>query len=1277
MTRPVFRISLPAVLIFLGPLLALLALVVDFDCLGVTMVPSPAKAADWPMWRYDTGHTAASPHDLPEKLHLLWTRQYSRRIPVWDDPLNQDLMPYDRIFEPVVSGGRMFVAFNDADKLAALDCDSGEELWAFYAEGPIRFPPACLDDRVFFTSDDGHLYCLAAKDGALQWKFRGGPSARKVLGNRRVISAWPARGGPVIRDGNVYFAASIWPFMGTFIYALDGETGKVVWVNDSTGAQYIHQPHHALSFAGVAPQGTLVATENLLLVPGGRSLPAAFDRRTGAYKFFHLDAGSKGKGGSFVVSGESRFFVHTRRRGTTAYRLSDGIPANFSINEPVLAAEMVYAATTPGQKGKGAVQAFGKDNRIRWAVEADGSGDLIKAGNRLYAAGADAITAIELPGGNRKAKVAWSIPVEGSVLRLLAADDKLFAVTLDGRIMAFGAERVEPVVHEPRLAATPDYDQPEAAEIAEQIIQTADAAEGYALYYVPDDGALFEAILARSNLHVVGVDTHETKVEQLRRMFDARGLYGKRATFHVGDPVSFQAPPYIARLVLVGKGMVGRLADPRVLRQVYASVRPYGGGLWLPVSESEDAALLARLRAADLPQAKFVPTAGGTMILREGRLPGAADWTHMYGDIANTVKSNDRLVRAPLGVLWFGGNPNTDVLPRHGHGPSEQVLGGRLFIEGLNSLSARDVYTGRVLWKREFEDLGNFNVYYDGSYADTPLSTAYNQVHIPGASLRGTNYVATHEGVYLVIGSQCLLLDVKTGKTLKTFDMPASDGQTDPPPWGFVGVYQDVLLGGAGFGDFGRLGYEHGASGKKGLASRPDKSASRGLVAFDRRSGEILWKIDARHSFLHNGIVAGNGRVYLLDKLPKRVENFNKRRGLHNPASYRLMALDAKTGRELWSESQDVFGSWLGYSEPRDILLLAGAAAADRSPDEVGTGMAAYRGENGKLLWEEKDLPYAGPCMIHNDVIITNISQHSVSSGAYNLLDGKELTVTNPITGTKQRWRISRGKGCNTAVASEYLLTFRDGAASYYDLTNVCGTASLGGFKSGCTSNLIAADGVLNAPDYTRTCTCAYQNQTSLALIHMPDVETWTVGQFAGDKLNSVRIKQLGINLGAPGDRRSPEGTLWLEYPVVGGPSPDIPINVDGSPRWFRHHASRIDGLDGPGLAWVGASGVEGVEKITLRLAPENADDDTAKYTLRLYFVEPLEGVQPGERLFDVALQGKPTLSGFDVAREGGGPNRLIVKEFSRVSVPSELTLTFQDKSERPAVISGIEVIAE
>jgi len=40
-------------------------------------------------------------------------------------------------------------------------------------------------------------------------------------------------------------------------------------------------------------------------------------------------------------------------------------------------------------------------------------------------------------------------------------------------------------------------------------------------------------------------------------------------------------------------------------------------------------------------------------------------------------------------------------------------------------------------------------------------------------------------------------------------------------------------------------------------------------------------------------------------------------------------------------------------------------------------------------------------------------------------------------------------------------------------------------------------------------------------------------------------IRAVGINLGAPGDRRADNGTLWLEYPRVGGPSPEIPVNIN------------------------------------------------------------------------------------------------------------------------------------
>ena len=72
------------------------------------------------MWRYDAGRTAASPDPLPDKLQLLWTREGTPRIQAWDDPLNLDLMTYDRLFEPIVMNGRMFVGHSDSDKLLAV-----------------------------------------------------------------------------------------------------------------------------------------------------------------------------------------------------------------------------------------------------------------------------------------------------------------------------------------------------------------------------------------------------------------------------------------------------------------------------------------------------------------------------------------------------------------------------------------------------------------------------------------------------------------------------------------------------------------------------------------------------------------------------------------------------------------------------------------------------------------------------------------------------------------------------------------------------------------------------------------------------------------------------------------------------------------------------------------------------------------------------------------------------------------------------------------------------
>jgi outer membrane protein assembly factor BamB len=538
--------------------------------------------------------------------------------------------------------------------------------------------------------------------------------------------------------------------------------------------------------------------------------------------------------------------------------------------------------------------------------------------------------------------------------------------------------------------------------------------------------------------------------------------------------------------------------------------------------------------------------------------------------------------------------------------------------------------------------------------------------------------------------------------------------------WAFIGVYGDLLIGGD---DFARYSLRLGAAQSKSTID--DYSASAGLAVFDRHDGHLLWRVKARHSFLHNAIVAGSGRIYCLDKLTTQAEGLLARRGADLPKDYRLVALDAHTGEVVWQQEENVFGTWLGYSAQHDLLLQAGSKASDRLLSEAGAGMAAYRGKDGQVLWQDLKRSYTGPCILHNEVIFTGANSYSNSGGAFNLLTGEPHLVTNPLTQRLEPWRLNRTYGCNTIIASEHLLTFRSGAAGYYDLESMSGTANLGGFKSGCTSNLVAANGVLNAPDYTRTCSCAYQNQTSLALIHMPEMEMWTYSQFGFDGQQGDRILRAGLNFGAPGNRRAPDGTLWLEYPPAGaGNAPQFGVEGLEKAAYFRHHSAPASERGG-GYAWVGSSGLIGQGEIVItpslrrpfiakpiKTTKVDEDEDELKagektvkkpalpvgpppappkqepllklpypplpHTVRLYFSEP-EKRPAGARVFNVALQGKRVLENLDIARETGANGGTLVREFRGVKIGSDLriALTAAPGSAAPPVLNGVEFIAE
>ncbi|MCK5175642.1 MAG: methyltransferase domain-containing protein, partial [Planctomycetes bacterium] len=827
------------------------------------------------------------------------------------------------------------------------------------------------------------------------------------------------------------------------------------------------------------------------------------------------------------------------------YDLYDGSPVTKTA-ATVLTEEVVY------QMSGGSIQALdlaGANPTLGsiWSLPIGAQQVYCKAGSVLYAGSTDHVYAVEDLGNS--GQLLWDKTITGNPTNMLAADNKLFVVTEEGYLYCFGESDTGVSLPAPGSQAIAWPKRDEWTIKARAILDCADANEGYCLVAGVGTGRLTEELVRQSDMKVIALDPDTAKVDTLRKRWQQMGLTGERVSVLTGDIFSVDLPAYLANLIVSEDLVAAGIDDPNeFIEKVFYSLRPYGGQvcfhpgfqagdfdynglidsgdlsrlarLWLKegtsliadhypdrIIDEKDFAIMVKywlrdfsssslqgifeqaISHAGLANAEVTQAYEYTLLERVGPLPGSADWSHMYADASNTIVSRDALVKLPLGLLWFGGSSNTEMLPRHGHGPSEQVVAGRIFIEGPDVLRAMDVYTGRVMWERS---LPNFGAHYN------------NTEHMPGAMALGTNYVSAEDAVYVAYGTQCLRLAPDNGATTATFTI-ADPGYEDAV-FGQVSIWDDLLIVGAD-----PIVYP-GTPGQENW----NESCSRDIVVMNRYTGNIVWQKRANHSFQHNSIIVGNDTLYCIDRIPPNELDALSRRGIdpNNPtALWKLLALDVATGSEIWSTTDNVFGTWLGYSEEYDVLLQSGRKSRDSHDDEPTGRLITYDGSSGTVLWDKSSGVSDGPYLLHHDTIIM---QGTNAGSALSLLTGDVIMRDHPITGGSTPWSFSRNYGCNTAVGSEYLLTYRSGAAGYYDLSNNGGTGNLGGFKSSCTSNLIPANGVLNVPDYTRTCTCSYQNQTSLALIHMPETEVWTFDPVSS---SSGPVEKIGINFAAPGDR--------------------------------------------------------------------------------------------------------------------------------------------------------------
>ncbi len=215
---------------------------------------------DWLTFRGDNTGSVTTEATIPDKSNLLW-----RFTP----------MTATRPTAPVTAGGLVFIS-GDNGILQAVNSATGMQQWKAYTGGAVRIPPTIWNDRAFVGSGDGWVYAFEALTGRLLWRFRAAPAERKIPVYGSLLSTWPAASGILVEDGTAYVSAGIVNYDGTYVYALDAETGKIKWQNNTSG----HLDQQART--GVSVQGHQMLYAGKLYLASGTSVsPAVYNLTDG------------------------------------------------------------------------------------------------------------------------------------------------------------------------------------------------------------------------------------------------------------------------------------------------------------------------------------------------------------------------------------------------------------------------------------------------------------------------------------------------------------------------------------------------------------------------------------------------------------------------------------------------------------------------------------------------------------------------------------------------------------------------------------------------------------------------------------------------------------------------------------------------------------------------------------------------------------------------------------------------------------------------------------
>ena len=182
------------------------------------VAPGFPTSHDWSSWGVDLANTRFQ----TEAAANLGTLRIPKLKLKWAFSLGTDAEPRS---QPSVVDGTVYVG---ADKLYAVDAQTGCTRWEFSTGAPVRSGVAVADGAAFFGDQRGMIYAVSTEIGKLLWKTHADPYFAAMVTST-----------PVLYKGVLYAGVSSFEevMAGSPKYSCCGFRGSVVALNAATGAQ--------------------------------------------------------------------------------------------------------------------------------------------------------------------------------------------------------------------------------------------------------------------------------------------------------------------------------------------------------------------------------------------------------------------------------------------------------------------------------------------------------------------------------------------------------------------------------------------------------------------------------------------------------------------------------------------------------------------------------------------------------------------------------------------------------------------------------------------------------------------------------------------------------------------------------------------------------------------------------------------------------------------------------------------------------------------------------